>query len=121
MGVSADDVTAEAAQLITTVQKMGKLPNDLKHTVLAHIHQLLSSTTTTLKDIEARRTIAVNDKNAAVATFKSYKTRVLSAVRGIYGPDSNEYEAVGGKRRSEKKKGLVRKKKGKPAAPAPTK
>jgi hypothetical protein len=30
--------------------------------------------------------------------------RILSAVRAIYGPDSSEYELVGGTRRSDRKK-----------------
>ena len=30
--------------------------------------------------------------------------RVLAAVKGQYGPDSNEFEQVGGKRRSDRKR-----------------
>jgi hypothetical protein len=33
-----------------------------------------------------------------------FSLRILAAVKGLYGPDSNEYELVGGKRRSDRKK-----------------
>lgn len=47
---------------------------------------------------------AGNDLKAQEAGLREYSRRMLSAVEGIYGPDSNEYEQAGGTRVSERKK-----------------
>jgi len=38
------------------------------------------------------------------ALLAEWNRRILSAVEAVYGPDSSEYEMVGGKRKSERKK-----------------
>ncbi len=42
------------------------------------------------------------------ATLRDWNRRILSAVEGQYGPDSSEFELVGGTRRSERKKPVRR-------------
>ena len=41
-------------------------------------------------------------------TLNDYNKRILSAVEAHHGPDSSEYEMVGGTRLSERKKGKAR-------------
>ena len=43
--------------------------------------------------------------NAEESELNDWNRRVLSAVEAQYGPDSSEYEMVGGTRKSERKKG----------------
>jgi len=45
-----------------------------------------------------------NRFDAQEATLNDWNRRVLSAVEAQYGPDSSEYEMVGGTRRSERKR-----------------
>lgn len=47
----------------------------------------------------------LNDFNVANRLLGGYNTEMLSAVRAMYGRDSNEYEQAGGTRLSERKKG----------------
>jgi hypothetical protein len=42
-------------------------------------------------------------RDDAAALLNSYNTRALSAIRGIFGPDSPEYDQAGGVRTSERK------------------
>lgn len=46
-----------------------------------------------------------NELEAAESTLRELNRRVLSAVEAQYGPDSSEYEKVGGTRQSERKRG----------------
>lgn len=45
-----------------------------------------------------------NDLQAAEAELNDLNRRILSAGEAQYGPDSNEYEMLGGTRKSERKK-----------------
>ena|SRR5947207_856353 len=45
-----------------------------------------------------------NQIDADENTLRDLNTRMLSAVEAAYGPDSSEYEAVGGTRTSERKR-----------------
>ena len=53
-----------------------------------------------------------NELEAAEAQLREQNRRILSAVEAQYGPDSSEYEKVGGKRQSEIKRGTPKKKTG---------
>ena len=46
----------------------------------------------------------LNDFNGANKLLGAYNTEMLSAVKAMYGRDSNEYEQAGGTRFSERKK-----------------
>ena len=43
-------------------------------------------------------------RNDSAKVLNGLNTRALSAIRGIFGPDSSEYEQAGGTRASERKK-----------------
>lgn len=45
-----------------------------------------------------------NDRKTAQSQLQESRKRILSTIRGLYGDDSNEYEMVGGKRMSERKR-----------------
>ena len=44
-----------------------------------------------------------DQRDDAAKTLNGYNTRALSAIRGIFGPDSAEYDQAGGTRSSERK------------------
>jgi hypothetical protein len=46
----------------------------------------------------------LNERNDGAKVLSDLNTRALSAIRGIFGPDSTEYEQAGGTRSSERKK-----------------
>lgn len=46
----------------------------------------------------------LNDRNDSTKSLNGLNTRGLSAIRGIFGPNSSEYELAGGTRSSERKK-----------------
>ena len=46
----------------------------------------------------------IDDRDDAALTLSAYNTRALSAIRGIFGPDSTEYDQAGGTRSSERKR-----------------
>jgi hypothetical protein len=50
-----------------------------------------------------------NDLGAAEKLLREKNRRMLSAVEAHYGPDSNEYEAVGGTRTSDRKRTATKK------------
>ena len=45
----------------------------------------------------------LNQRDDAALVLNGLNTRALSAVRGIFGPDSTEYDQAGGTRSSERK------------------
>ncbi len=62
-----------------------------------------------ISDLRSQLTGLINSRDDAASTLSGYNTRALSAIRGIFGPDSTEYDQAGGTRTSERKK-PVRKK-----------
>ena len=71
-----------------------------------------------ISDVRTQLTGLINSRDAAAATLSGYNTRALSAIRGVYGPDSTEYEQAGGTRTSERKKPVRTKKAGNDEAAA---
>ncbi len=45
----------------------------------------------------------LDQRDDAAAVLSGYNTRALSAIRGIFGPDSAEYDQAGGTRTGERK------------------
>jgi hypothetical protein len=45
----------------------------------------------------------LDQRDDAAVVLNGYNTRALSAIRGIFGPDSAEYDQAGGTRTSERK------------------
>ncbi len=60
-----------------------------------------------------------NDLEAAEVALREQNRRVLSAVEAQFGPDSSEYEQVGGTRQSERKRGTKKAAAGGSGSPTP--
>lgn len=60
------------------------------------------------EDIYNQDVVALDDKqnrlDARESGLKDWNLRILAAVKAQFGPDSSEFELVGGVRRSERKK-----------------
>lgn len=54
--------------------------------------------------LENKLTEVRNAESACAAKGSDVVTRIRSAIRGVYGPDSTQYEQAGGTRRSERKR-----------------
>jgi len=57
-----------------------------------------------ISELRSQLSGLMNNRDTAASTLSGYNTRALSAIRGIYGPDSTEYEQAVGTRTSERKK-----------------
>ncbi len=57
-----------------------------------------------IQSLEAQLTDARNERDAAYTTVWDKIKRVRSAIKGIYGDDSSQYEMIGGTRLSERKR-----------------
>jgi hypothetical protein len=57
-----------------------------------------------IDDLRHQLSGLIDDRDDAALTLSGYNTRALSAIRGIFGPDSSEYDQAGGTRTSERKK-----------------
>ena len=66
-----------------------------------------------ISDLRDQLAGLVNSRDAAATVLSGYNTRALSAIRGIFGPDSTEYEQAGGTRTSERKKPVRKEKQAK--------
>ena len=56
-----------------------------------------------IKDLKTELTDLVNLGNARAKTIRKTVTRARSGARAIFGPDSSQYEQLGGTRESERK------------------
>ena len=57
-----------------------------------------------IETLRNQLTKLVDEKDDAAAGLSDLNTRALSAIRGIFGPDSAQYDQAGGVRTSERKK-----------------
>ena len=57
-----------------------------------------------IETLRNQLTKLVDDKDDAAAGLSDLNTSALSAIRGIFGPDSAQYDQAGGVRTSERKK-----------------
>lgn len=106
--ISADKALTDASG----IEKVWKANTDLKlgkggETVaLANYQASVKAITDLNKKIEdARHELdgLLDNRDDAAVLLNGYNTRALSAIRGIFGPDSSEYDQAGGTRSSERK------------------
>lgn len=64
----------------------------------------------TIDELRHQLDAALNLRDDSAGVLNGLNTRALSAIRGIFGPDSTEYEQAGGTRTSERKKSVRTKK-----------
>ena len=102
--VSAELVLSDS----TGIEKVWKANADLKlgkddDKVTLKDYQDSIKTVTDLNDQIADLRL-LDDRDDAALALSGLNTRALSAIRGIFGPDSSEYDQAGGTRTSERKK-----------------
>ena len=107
--VSADSVLSDASG----IEKVWKANPDIKlgkkdEAVTLDDYSASKKAVSDLNDKVADARIALtglmDGRDDAALLLSGYNTRALSAFRGIFGPDSAEYDQAGGTRSSERKK-----------------
>ena len=90
------------------VEGLKKLPEPLGGELATDkVEKRVSELEAAMQHVDALRkelTKAINERNRTHKDVSNLVTRVRSMVRGKYGPDSDEYEMVGGTRASERKR-----------------
>ena len=106
--VSSDKVLTDAS----SIEKVWKANSDLKlgkgtGTIALKDYQAsikaVSDLTDEIETLRHQLNGLLDQRDDAALELSGYNTRALSAIRGIYGPDSAEYDQAGGTRSSERK------------------
>jgi len=103
-GKSFDDIQADAENLMRVWTANPKL--SLGDETSAAFETRLSTfktTRSTNADLRTQLTASTNDTNAQANAIQDIVVRARAAARGQFGPDSTQYEQLGGKRASERK------------------
>jgi hypothetical protein len=106
--VSAEKVLADSSG-IAKVWKANpdmKLGKDDKSVTLAIYQDSIKTVTdlnTQIEEVRHQLDGLIDNRDDAALALSGYNTRALSAIRGIFGPDSTEYDQAGGTRTSERK------------------
>ena len=103
-GTSFDDIKAQAEQLLRVWDENANLA--LGDLTKAQFQALLTAFNTTRASVDGLRTQltkGVNDLNDQGNQIAAITVRARSVARGQYGPDSTQYEQLGGTRASERK------------------
>ena len=98
---------AVARQRLAGLNKITPTPN-LGPNISLAAYQGVANDTAAIEESHNQLAAQMDDSSnrfdAQEATLNEWNRRVLSAVEAQYGPDSSEYEMVGGTRKSERKK-----------------
>jgi hypothetical protein len=81
-----------------------KLPEELRSTALEPSLNAAERLIQELAAAEAKYRELSDQTQVELKKFNALMVRARSAVKGIYGPDSDEYQAIGGKKASERAK-----------------
>jgi len=100
-----DKVVADASQIVKVWEansdfKMKDVTLDDLKVAQANLEKLLAEIGKKEDDLTGLR----NDRDDEAVKLNEICTRARSGIRGFYGPDSTQYEQVGGTRASERKK-----------------
>jgi hypothetical protein len=106
--VSADKVLTDAASIekvwkANSDLKLGKNPNTVALADYQASIKAVNDFNTQIEDLRSQLNGLLDNRDDAALELSGYNTRALSAIRGIYGPDSSEYDQAGGTRTSERK------------------
>jgi hypothetical protein len=103
-GTSFDDIKARAEELLRVWDDNSDLA--LGDLTKAQFKTLLDAFNTTRAGVDGMRsqlTKGVNDLNDHAKQILAIGVRARSVARGQYGPDSTQYQQLGGKRASDRK------------------
>jgi hypothetical protein len=103
--VSIPKLLQEAHAIKEALEQMGaNVPAGISAAEMADRIAALENIISELDKVNANRTQLVNSKADGAERVSDYVVQVRSVIKGISGPDSSEYEMVGGTRKSERKK-----------------
>lgn len=103
--VSIPKLLQEAHEIKQALEQMGaNVPAGISAAEMESRLAALESVISELDTVNAHRTQLVNSKAEQAKHVSDYIVQVRAVVKGISGPDSSEYEMVGGTRASERKK-----------------
>jgi hypothetical protein len=103
--VSIPKLLQEAHAIKEALEQMGEgVPAGISAAEMADRIAALEGIISELDKVNANRTQLVNSKADVAERVSDYVVQVRSVIKGISGPDSSEYEMVGGTRKSERKK-----------------
>ena len=106
--VSADKALTDSS----SIEKVWKANSDLKlgknpDTVALADYQAgikaVNDFNAKIEELRSQLNGLLDNRDDAALELSGYNTRALSAIRGIFGPDSAEYDQAGGTRSSERK------------------
>jgi hypothetical protein len=103
-GKSFDEIIADGERLLRVWETNGDLA--MGNLTKAQFKTMLDNFKAKRASVDSLRTQLtgeVNDLNTQGADILGATTRSRSVARGQYGPDSTQYEQLGGKRASERK------------------
>jgi hypothetical protein len=101
---SFDDVQAEANQLLLVWNENSDLAlGDLTEAQFKTMVDDFSTKRARVNDLRNQLTALVNGVNELGSQLTAIAVRARSVARGQYGPNSTQYEQLGGKRASERK------------------
>lgn len=103
--VSIPKLLQEAHAIKEALEQMGEgVPVGISASEMSDRIAALEAIISELDKANANTTQLVNSKGDQARRVSDYIVQVRSVVKGISGPDSSEYEMVGGTRASERKK-----------------
>ncbi len=103
-GTSFDDIKAQAEQLLRVWDDNDDLAlGDLTKPQFKALLDGFNTTRASVDGIRTQLTKIVNDLNGQGNQILAVTVRARSVARGQYGPDSTQYEQLGGTRASERK------------------
>jgi hypothetical protein len=99
------DFIAEGKRLTAALVGIeAKLPVELTSARLSAIVTTLEANSSTVKRLRSEITAAIEAKDASMKEIKEFMKRAKAGAKAAFGDDSLEYERLGGKRMSERKK-----------------
>jgi len=103
-GSSVEDIQAQANQLSRVWNDNPELAlGDLTQKQFADMGKAFAVARTAVDDLRNQLTRAVNDLNAQGQEILAIAVRARSVARGQFGPNSTQYEQLGGTRSSDRK------------------
>ena len=103
-GSSFEDIQAQANQLLRVWAENPKLAlGDLTDKQFEDMVKAFTAARTEVDDLRNQLTRAINDLNAKAAEILAITIRARSVARGQFGPNSTQYEQLGGTRTSDRK------------------
>jgi hypothetical protein len=95
----------EAHEIKQALEQMGEsVPVGISASEMSDRIAALEAIVSEINKVNANKTQLVNSKGDIAQRVSDYIVQVRSVVKGISGPNSSEYEMVGGTRASERKK-----------------